>query len=118
MINKSFFINFYGFFEFFSQNIIGKEVGSRRRVIQEHKCPKESLKLSLPGSYQNLISIFKLNPADFGRSRVTRWSEVCVCVLLLLFVRTFCPKFCILKPQDNVKIRMTKTNLRHSSENT
>jgi hypothetical protein len=47
-----------------------------RGVIQEHECPKKSLMLSLPGSCQDLISIFKSNPADFGHSRVTRWSEV------------------------------------------
>jgi ribosomal protein L29 len=31
---------------------------------------------NLPGSCKNLISIFKSNLADFGRSRVSRWSEV------------------------------------------
>jgi hypothetical protein len=51
-------------------------VGSEGRVIQEHKCLKESLKRSLPGSCQNLISILESNSADFGQSRATRLSEV------------------------------------------
>jgi hypothetical protein len=53
---------------------MGREVGSGGRVLQELECPKKSLRLSLPGSCKNLISIFKLNPADFGQSWATRWS--------------------------------------------
>jgi hypothetical protein len=49
-------------------------VGSGGRVI--HECPKESLKWSFPGSCQNLVSILKSNPSDFGQSRAMRWSEV------------------------------------------
>jgi hypothetical protein len=55
---------------------MGREVGSGGRVIQEPECPNKSLRLSLPKSCQNLISIFKSNPADFGRSQASRWSEV------------------------------------------
>jgi hypothetical protein len=73
--SKSFFINLYGFFRIFFLSKYHRE-RSGGRVVQEHECPKESLKLSLPGSCQNLISIFKSNPADFGRSQVTQWSEV------------------------------------------
>jgi hypothetical protein len=78
LIKATFFLSLFlsvsmGFFIIsFSKNIIGREVGKGGRVIQEHECPKESLKLSLPKSFQNLISIFKSNPADFGRSRVMR----------------------------------------------
>ena len=43
-VSKSFFINFYGFFEFFfSQNIMGRGVGSGGRVIQESECQNKSL---------------------------------------------------------------------------
>jgi len=55
---------------------MGREVGSGGRVIQELECPKESLKLILPGSCQNLISILESNPVDFGLSWASRWSEV------------------------------------------
>jgi hypothetical protein len=70
-----FFSKFFSisFLEFFlSQNIMGREAGSGGRVIQKHECPKESLKLSLPGSYQNLISILESNPVNFGQSLATR----------------------------------------------
>jgi hypothetical protein len=53
---------------------MGREVGRGGRVIQEHKCPKESLKVSLPGSCQNLIRILESNPVHFGQSRATWWS--------------------------------------------
>jgi hypothetical protein len=33
-----------------------REVESGGRVIQEHESPKKSLRLSLPGSYQNFIT--------------------------------------------------------------
>jgi hypothetical protein len=43
----------------------------------EHAGPPLGLIVAnLPESCQNLISIFKSNPAYFGRSRVTGWSEV------------------------------------------
>jgi hypothetical protein len=38
------------FSNFFLQNIMGKEVGSGGRVIQESECPNRSLRLSLPES--------------------------------------------------------------------
>jgi hypothetical protein len=40
------------------------------RVIQEHESPKKSLRLSLPGSYQNLITYWRqiqLISVDPGR---------------------------------------------------
>jgi hypothetical protein len=46
------------------------------RVKLEHECPKESLKLSLPGSCKILISILESNPDHFSLSRPMRLSEV------------------------------------------
>jgi hypothetical protein len=48
----------------------------KMHVILFYEYPKESLKLSLPGSCQNPIGILEFNFVDFGQSRVTGWSEV------------------------------------------
>jgi hypothetical protein len=42
------------FFEFVSSKYHGERGGEGGRVIWEHESPKKSLRLSLPGSYQNL----------------------------------------------------------------
>ena len=48
---KVFFHQFlWVFSNFFFQNIMGREVGSGGRVIQEPECPNKSLRLSLPES--------------------------------------------------------------------
>jgi hypothetical protein len=49
---KSFFINFYDSFQIFFFKI---SWGKRWKGIQGHESPKQSLGLSLPGNYQNLI---------------------------------------------------------------
>jgi hypothetical protein len=55
---------------------MGREVESGGSVIEEHECPKESLKFSLSGGFQNLISILESNPTYFGLSWAMQWSEV------------------------------------------
>jgi hypothetical protein len=49
---------------FFLQNIMERKMESAGKGIQEHESPKKSLRLSLPGSYQNLIKMMMIIDDD------------------------------------------------------